>query len=31
VSLLRKPAAKAGIGAFMDKSLPPWAAETTKK
>ena len=25
VGLLRKPAAKEGIGAFMDKSLPPWA------
>jgi isohexenylglutaconyl-CoA hydratase len=31
VSLLRKPAAKQGIGAFMDKSLPPWATENTKK
>jgi isohexenylglutaconyl-CoA hydratase len=31
VSLLRKPAAKQGIGAFMDKSLPPWAAAETNK
>jgi hypothetical protein len=31
VSLLRKPAAKQGIGAFMDKTLPPWATELTKK
>lgn len=27
VALLRKPAAKQGIGAFMDKSLPPWATK----
>jgi len=26
VGLLRKPAAREGIGAFMDKTLPPWAA-----
>ncbi|MGE0154632.1 MAG: enoyl-CoA hydratase/isomerase family protein [Reyranellaceae bacterium] len=31
VSLLRKPAARQGIGAFMDKSLPPWAAADIAK
>jgi hypothetical protein len=31
VGLLRKPAAKQGIGAFMDKTLPPWAASDTTK
>lgn len=29
VALLRKPAAKLGIGAFMGKTLPPWAAEAS--
>ncbi len=29
VSLLRKPAARDGIGAFMNKTLPPWASDST--
>ena len=31
VALLRKPAARDGIGAFMDKTLPPWATRAPAK
>ena len=31
VGLLRKPAARAGIGAFMEKKLPPWADAVATK